>query len=388
MADEQKTIEELRTRLQSMTEEAIYNEAVLRRFQARELTLLTAGSLAELMARLTEGLKNSFQVEAVHLIIADPDQEYRNILHNSGAHGDDLSGITFADQLEGINPLIQELTYPELSPWKRGRHAKLILPAINEQVRSIAVMPLILGAKTVGCLSLGSTDEKRFNPNQGTDFLHRLATIAAVSLENMLNREKLVLSGLTDPLTGLHNRRYLEGRLREEVARAARYRQPLSCLFVDADFFKRINDNYGHAAGDVVLKELAQRVRSQLRTSDIATRYGGEEFVILLPQTGRDEAIVLAERIRQLVASKPIELESGRQIYSSVSIGVSESHPAPHAKNKLPLGEQLLIEADNALYLAKAQGRNRVVLHRRDAMRGLEKASKRDQGDALNDQVS
>jgi diguanylate cyclase (GGDEF)-like protein len=169
-----------------------------------------------------------------------------------------------------------------------------------------------------------------------------------------------LISGLTDPLTELHNRRYLDRRLEEELSRASRYRQPLSCLFIDADHFKRINDNYGHPAGDHVLKELAKRIRSQLRASDVATRYGGEEFAILLPQTNLSEALLLAERIRIEVNSQPVYLDQGESLQLSVSIGVSETLPMLGKSHHKELGSHLLACADQALYIAKSKGRNRI----------------------------
>ncbi|MCU7886007.1 MAG: GGDEF domain-containing protein, partial [Candidatus Thiodiazotropha sp. (ex Lucinoma annulata)] len=181
---------------------------------------------------------------------------------------------------------------------------------------------------------------------------------SGVCLENTINRERLLISGLTDPLTGLHNRRYLDRRLDEELARAGRYRQPLSCLFIDADHFKKINDNYGHQAGDSALRELANRIRSQLRASDIATRFGGEEFALLLPQTSLNEALLLAERIRLEVNSHPILLEEGSKLQLSVSIGVSETLPLLGKSHYKEMGELLLENADQALYTAKANGRN------------------------------
>jgi diguanylate cyclase (GGDEF)-like protein len=213
----------------------------------------------------------------------------------------------------------------------------------------------------VGCLNLGCRDPKRFTRHHACDFLHHLATIAAVCLESAANREHLVISGLTDALTGLHNRRYLERRLREEVARAERYRHPLSCLFIDADHFKQINDRYGHATGDEVLREISLRVRECLRASDMATRFGGEEFTLLLPQTDAEEAINLAERIRLAICTDPIVTRSGSELQVSVSIGVSQLATATEEEYEAA-GEQLLKEADAALYQAKKEGRNRVRL--------------------------
>jgi diguanylate cyclase (GGDEF)-like protein len=230
----------------------------------------------------------------------------------------------------------------------------------EEGLASVAILPLHCRDNLTGSLNLGSHDPDRFTRHHAWDFLQQLATVAGVCLENAVNRERLVISGLTDPLTQLHNRRYLDRRLAEELARANRYRQPLSCLFVDADHFKQINDNHGHPVGDQVLRELASRIRSQLRASDIATRYGGEEFALLLPQTYLEDALLLAERIRLEIASHPISLGDNKALRITVSIGVSEALPLLGKTPQPQLGEQLLADADRALYLAKANGRNRI----------------------------
>ena len=108
--------------------------------------------------------------------------------------------------------------------------------------------------------------------------------VAAICIENAVNRARLLRSGLTDFLTGFHNRRYLHARLREELARAQRAKQSLACLMIDVDHFKRINDQYGHLAGDAVLREVAQRIDAEMRISDTGARFGGDEFAIVLSQ--------------------------------------------------------------------------------------------------------
>jgi two-component system, cell cycle response regulator len=118
-----------------------------------------------------------------------------------------------------------------------------------------------------------------------TNFIEWLAAVASVCLENVANNERLKHIGLTDALTGVHNRRYFDQRLREEVDRALRKGQPLSCLLVDVDHFKHVNDKHGHLIGDAVLREVAEQIKDQLRLSDAMARYGGEEFAVLLVQT-------------------------------------------------------------------------------------------------------
>jgi diguanylate cyclase (GGDEF)-like protein len=163
------------------------------------------------------------------------------------------------------------------------------------------------------------------------------------------------LMSITDPLTGLLNRRYLEERLTDELNRSQRYNYPMSCLMIDIDDFKTYNDRNGHQAGDVALKITAHALKAALRGADVACRYGGEEFCILLPQTSLSEAGVIAERIRQTVSEKEYRFGKSQPLgMVSVSIGIST-----FAKH-IDTAESIIAAADRALYNAKSQGKNRI----------------------------
>jgi two-component system cell cycle response regulator len=160
---------------------------------------------------------------------------------------------------------------------------------------------------------------------------------------------------ITDALTGLHNRRYMETHLATLVEQAATRSKPLSLLILDIDYFKSINDNHGHDAGDDVLREFATRIRKSIRGIDLACRYGGEEFVIVMPETDMAVASLVAERIRRKVASEPFRIEQGAKTLDvTISIGLA-------ALASQDSGAALLKRADQALYRAKRDGRNRVV---------------------------
>ena len=360
MADNDNESIELRKRLAALTEEARRNEDAWQRAQQREMSLLEAGSLGELLERLTDGLRTSYRLPAATLVLADPEHEIRHLLLAQELGLDEHPGVLFVDSAHVLAPQLAT-EQPWLGAFARADHAPLF-PA-NLRLRSVALLPLLRERHLIGSINLGSDDPERFTPAHATDFLRHLAVIAAYCLESAVNRARLVRSGFTDALTGWHNRRYLQNRLREELARCRRERTALTCLMIDVDHFKRINDRHGHLAGDDVLRQIAHRIESQVRGSDVAARYGGEEFVILLPGTGREAGGVLAERIRRAVAEETVTIagSTSEPLSVTVSIGVAEQGSSAGGHDPQTAGEQLLALADRALYEAKAGGRNTVA---------------------------
>jgi two-component system cell cycle response regulator len=170
------------------------------------------------------------------------------------------------------------------------------------------------------------------------------------------NVQNSIEMAVTDALTGLHNRRYMETHLATLAEQAASRGRPLALMMLDIDYFKAINDNYGHDAGDDVLREFAVRIRKSIRGIDLACRYGGEEFVIVMPETDLHVAGMVAERLRRKIASEPFAVHRGtKRIEVTASIGLSTLE----IKGE-PVGD-VLKRADIALYRAKHDGRNRVV---------------------------
>ena len=348
----------LRGMLQTFGRDATHNQQVMARFQEREIALLSAGDLVKLLDRLTFGVRDSFGLDGVKLFLIDPFLVIRDLLaSNSAADSRLMRDIVLCTDVRATHARFTSLHAPWLGPWKEAQHRPLFGRRLGG---SVALLPLRQADGLAGFLCLGSREEARFQAGQATDFLGHLACVAAVCLENAVNRERLRLVGLTDGLTGLYNRRHLQHRLEQEVTRAQRYGQALSCLFVDADHFKRINDDYGHAVGDQVLTALAQRLRSRLRASDLPTRYGGEEFAVLLPQTDASNAHSLACEICAGIGNEPITLDNGEQLTVTVSIGVAALENADKRPARIA-GEALLEAADQAVYAAKQAGRNRVV---------------------------
>lgn len=359
MTDLEAENQRLREQMSALTAEAGNNEAILRRSQRRELEILQAETLASLLLGLTRGLGDSFGLNDVSLVLCDPQHEIRHLLTGSGTPPEEFEDVVFVDGMSGLTPLFASLRRPWLGPYSAADH-QLILPGAG-RLQSVALLPLVRQQRVVGSLNFGSADSERFTREHAVDFLEHLASISAFALENAINREKLVRAGLTDVLTGWYNRRYLQSRLREEVILARRYNQALVCLLVDIDNFKVINDRYGHLAGDTVLREVAHRVKGQVRGSDVAARFGGDELAVLLPHTELAPGVRMAERIRNAVSSTPISLDPANAVTITLSVGAAEERPRLSGQADPELvGERLLQEADAALYIAKGEGRDQV----------------------------
>jgi len=363
-ADLAAELERTQRRLAMVTEEVQRNTNILQRSQRRELALLNASDLGALFAQILNGLKESYNLDAVSVVLCDPDHEVRHLLVAGGADVDEFPGLLFNDALTGLAPQYVGLRKPWLGAYRASDH-QLVLPQ-NEAIASIAMIPLRHKGKLFGSMNFGSRDAERFTTEHASDFFDHLGIIASFALENAVNRARLLRSGFTDVLTGWNNRRYLHVRLNEELARARRDATTLTCLMLDIDHFKRVNDSFGHAAGDEVLREIANRIESQVRASDVAARYGGEEFIVLLPNTDTKSGELLAERVRKEIESIPFDLANHESLTVTASIGIACTSPQRSDADLKTTGESLVARADVALYQAKFAGRNQVAINRGD----------------------
>lgn len=217
------------------------------------------------------------------------------------------------------------------------------LPAILwETIRVERLVGLVAAART-----------EPFTPEEAELFRIFLLQGEA-ALKNLLLFEEVKSLAIRDGLTGLYNYRYFWEMLNQQVGQSRRYGWPLSLLFLDIDNFKKVNDTLGHPQGDLVLKALAGFLAQEVRQADLLCRYGGEEFVVLLPQTPAEQAMIMAERLREGIAHLPVNL-AGRELSITISIGLAGLTPEMD-------GAALVKAADSALYRAKEGGRNRVCL--------------------------
>jgi len=353
-------VRELRSRIATLLDEAANNERLLKKTQEREIELLKNESLPQLFDVVCVRQREAHNLDAVTLVLWDPQHEIRHLLIGDQVRLEEFPNIIFTDSVVGMAPQFATFQRPWLGPYMGADH-QLLFPGQHD-LRSVALIPLWRQDQLHGSLNFGSDDQKRFTRHLGTDFLAHLGVIASFAVENAVNRARLVRSGLTDFLTGWHNRRYLHARLKEELVRAQRQGTGVVCLLIDLDRFKEINDEHGHLAGDLTLREVAHRVDTQIRGSDAAARFGGDEFVILAPALNAEQALALAERIRVAVCGTPISIEAGVAKTLTVSIGIAGITPRRDESDLKTLAESLLAEADAALYRAKQQGRNRVAL--------------------------
>ena len=211
--------------------------------------------------------------------------------------------------------------------------------------------------KILGCVVAHSNIDK-LNIKE-IEYLDQLTKQAAATITRANIYAEVLKHATLDALTGINNRHQFEVRLKQEVAAAMRQNIPLCAIMLDIDFFKNVNDTYGHAAGDTVLKEVSSTIKNCLRESDILSRYGGEEFAIMLPFTKLEEAYGVAQRLRAAVEQQEIdisEVSDYDKINVTISVGVSEF-------DRKLTGEELFRRADKALYSAKTHGRNKVVIY-------------------------
>jgi two-component system, cell cycle response regulator len=348
--------------LAELKEQAARNDSLLRKTQERELELLRAATLPQLFERLIHGLRRSYQLDLVTLTLDDPSFELRHLLWDDPSVFEKYPQIQFTDSTAALLPHLARLDQPWLGSFNPTEHDYFC--AGLARVGSLALIPLRRNEHMDGVLTFASYDPGRFNAELASDFLAHLGMVAAICVENAANRARLLRSGLTDFLTGFHNRRYLSERLREELARAQRFRQPIACLMIDVDNFKPINDKNGHLGGDAVLREVAKRINGEMRVSDIGARFGGDEFSIVLPQADLQDGERVANRVLESVRGTPIKLDGDKSENVTLSIGVAVAEPKHDTKDYKLLTERLLAEADAALYRSKQAGRNRVAVSR------------------------
>ncbi len=230
------------------------------------------------------------------------------------------------------------------------------LPKPLKGMGSFLCMPLMVGGEVTGIFITARRASKAYSAYE-TKLLEAIAAHLSMAVSNALIYNRMERMAITDGLTGLFNHRHFQETLTAEIERANRTGEHFAQLLTDIDFFKKVNDNYGHPAGDKILKEVSRIIKDSIRNIDFAARYGGEEFSVILVNADRKEALKISERIRKTVEKTAFDIGGGQKINITMSIGVA-AFPAD-ATSK----ERLVGLADATLYLAKEEGRNRVYLY-------------------------
>ncbi len=364
---EEKRLEEnrhLREKLDRLLKEARRNEQTQTSFDNFSLSVVAAQGSQELFQLLLQDQKK-FRVDEIRLCLVDRFHEVERLLTENYKH--QYEGLSFIDTETGKLLISDIPDLPILGSRFLSKYDWLIDFKDTNKYQSAALLPLKRGNEIIGIQLLLSKDKNRYIENDGTVFLHKLSAMIAISIENCINRQRILEMGYQDGLTNAYNRRYFDERLSHEISRCCRNKTDLVCLFIDVDFFKHVNDNYGHQVGDAVLIRLVTLMSDQVRSSDIVARYGGEEFAVILPDTGLQIAHEVAERIRESVEKQKL-IFNDKTLGITVSIGMASlsqiRYQADIQNKKLPdnLEQQLLEKADEALYQAKQTGRNQVVI--------------------------
>lgn len=225
--------------------------------------------------------------------------------------------------------------------------------------RRLNILPLLASGKLQGLIVLGWNDTTKEIPQGKELMLSTIASQTAIGLERAYLYDHFQAAALTDPLTRLANRRQFEIALGREISRTINYNRPLSLIMLDIDFFKKVNDTWGHLAGDVILQKMGALIKEKFRTTDISARYGGEEFAIVLPETGLAEARNMAEDFRQFIETATFEVNDTR-IGITISLGVATFELCTGWEDPKT---KIIDAADQSLYRAKQRGRNRVECH-------------------------
>jgi len=344
----------LQNKLDALLTIASHNEQKQTHFQEYELSLLNSSGLFDLLTIILDRHQVQFQLTEVTLILLDPEYEFQRLLDLHTIPGSWQGRLLFADSEQSLHQDYKVPYRTRLAEFIPQQHQALF--SNNNTLRSVAILPLHRQHRLLGSLNLGSRQVERFQAGIGTQFLQHLTAVISACLENARLQESIKQLSLRDPLTGINNRRFFDQRVIEETSLAQRNHTPLSCLFIDLDYFKSINDNHGHQAGDSVLKQAAKIFNDIMRTSDVLARYGGEEFIILLTNTSLQTAYEIAERIRKTIATNNFIISLSESINITLSIGIA----ALDENKRISTSQQLIKAADKAVYAAKISGRNRV----------------------------
>ncbi len=300
--------------------------------------------------RLSLRLKQLLGADECSIMIMDDSRKELAFSESTGLTRWELENIRFRLG-EGVAGWVARHKKPLLIPDCASDERFVAIPDQKRPMVSMICVPLLIKRRVIGTVSVTTRGQGHVFSEAELELAVLLSAHISLALEN----NRLYEISVSDGLTNLYNRRYLEQRLSKELSYARRFKKPLTVLMTDVDFFKKLNDAYGHQAGDHALRQVSDTLTAGLRDYDVVARYGGEEFAIILPSTPRGRGASTAERLRQAVEDCDIRFR-GQRLQVTVSVGVA-SYPEDCEDCEL-----LVDTADKALYEAKRRGRNQVCL--------------------------
>ncbi len=346
---------ELSHTLKNFEELAREREDQLKNFADLEESILKADNLHSMTHELQEKLSAYFSIPLANISLIKSAKEAITLelqeIYESTEHPQTenfIPALTFIDEID------YNRFFPQHRPLVAKHPDPILLAQFGSQpqdsppVTSSAFVPLISRGRAIGTLNMASPDPEKFIPGTATEAVESLGRKLATIIENTLLTAQLQKLLRTDPLTGLYNRRTLDEVLPIEFARAQRYNHPLSLIMIDLDDFKLVNDRYGHPAGDQVLAETGTLLKTNLRQYDIALRYGGDEFTLILPNTNEQQGRTIITKLEKLAAAAKIKVDPDNYLPIKLSAGL-----ATLQDNSIPDAETLKKAADQDLYKNK-----------------------------------
>jgi diguanylate cyclase (GGDEF)-like protein len=331
--------------LSSILERIRENEEIARKFFEIEVSILSILDFQGLFERLLSEIREKFGIPCVWISLIDR-SEISDLIQSLPFSKDLKERLNLIDRKTFLRLTDNRITPLLLNGDLHPFHPMLPKGQLNF-IRSLAISPISLQGEVIGSLNQADFSPLRYRPGMDTQLLEQLAVKVSICLSNVIAHERLKWMAVRDPLTGLLNRRIMETVLNREFKRAQRYKSPLSLAFIDLDDFKVINDRHGHECGDALLKYVAGQLGDTTRDSDVVARYGGDEFVIILPGTPVQEANKLLQRLQQHFKDKPMRYKE-KALAVSISFGVASMAD----RNTTDPGS-LLREADTMLYNIK-----------------------------------
>jgi diguanylate cyclase (GGDEF)-like protein len=324
--------------------------------------LTSSLDLDSILQTIMEKMAEYFQPDTWSLLMVDEQNElYFAIAVGQAAEALKNIRLKVGEGIAGhVAKYGEKLIVPDVRA--DGRFSTRIDQLTQLETRSIICVPLKSKLRVLGVIQLVNVDMDHFG-EQEWFFLQSICDYAAISIENARAFEKIQELTITDDCTGLYNARHLYKTLETEVYRSARFAYEFSVLFIDLDHFKQVNDTHGHLVGSKLLAEIGYLIKAQLRLIDFAFRYGGDEFVILLPQTGKDSALVVARRLRDSLRASCFCKEEGLNLNVRASMGLATY---PHDA-KSP--HDIIRQADEMMYMVKNSTRDNIGIAQRGVVK-------------------